>query len=120
MADETARYPTCLTADLVPGLPTNGTTTCVKDVSTYACPWAQGNSLNDARLPLKAVCLGQKMAAGFNAQRGALSFATVKGIDHTSTFGSATVHESPAKETAFASAADVSAWLEKNVGSQMQ
>lgn len=96
----------------------SGKQTCVKDAASCSCPWAQGNSLNDARLTLKSVRLGQRLAAGYNPSRGWLAAAA--GIDYTSTLAKVTIAESPANEAAFSSAADVATWLTDNLGPAMR
>lgn len=96
----------------------SGKQTCVKDAASCSCPWAQGNSLNDARLTLKSVRLGQRLAAGYNPSRGWLAAAA--GIDYTSTLNKVTLTESPTNEAAFSSAADVGTWLTDNLGPAMR
>lgn len=72
--------------------------------STCTCSWAQGNSLADLRLTLKAFRFAQKMAK----TRG------------TSAFGVRYGSESPDKETAFTSRTNVSDWLGTNLGPSMR
>lgn len=72
--------------------------------ATCTCSWAQGNSMADLRLTMKAFRFAQKMAK----TRGTPAFGV--------RYGS----ESPDKETAFTSRANVSEWLGSNLGPSMQ
>lgn len=78
--------------------------------SACACPWGQGNSLNDLRLSLRAFRLGQKLARSapfYDVTGNAVYDVQRPGVYYGG--------ESPDLESPFATPAEVGAWIRQNL-----